>query len=115
MAWHALPVRGQLGQVELQDLVARLGRNIRRARLRAGLSQEHVAFVAGLTARSFGALERGSARNPTLATVFAVAKTLGLDVHDLTRPVRAAAKEPKSLPRGRRPGVASRVSGPPPR
>ena len=89
------------------NLVERLGRNIRRARLRAELSQEHVAFTAGLTARSFGDLERGTSRNPTLSTILAVATTLGLDVHDLTRPVREA-KEPKPLGRGRRPGVHGR-------
>jgi transcriptional regulator with XRE-family HTH domain len=95
--------------VQLHDLVARLGRNIRRARLRAALSQEHVAYKAGLTARSFGALERGESRNPTLSTILAVATTLGLDVHDLTRPVREG-KEPKPLGRGRRPGVHGRKS-----
>ena len=45
-----------------------LGRAVREARARRGMSQEGLAFVTGLHRNQVGALERGET-NPTFATL----------------------------------------------
>lgn len=58
------------------DLLA-LGRGIRRCRERAGLSQEELAGRAGLHRNYVGLVERGE-RNPTIRTIFRLARTLNV-------------------------------------
>ena len=54
------------------------GTRLRRARERAGLSQEELAGRAGLSPNAVGALERGEHRHPYPATLRALAAALGL-------------------------------------
>jgi transcriptional regulator with XRE-family HTH domain len=73
--------------------------------VRLQLSQERAAEAAGLLVRSYQLLEaRNSSRgfNPTIKTLRAVARGLGLDVGDLTREAstdevaRLAVNQPNS-------------------
>lgn len=61
------------------DLVARLGRNVRILRKAAGLSQEELAFRAGLKRSYLSDLERG-VRNPSVRAVERLADAL--QVHE---------------------------------
>lgn len=58
------------------------GRNVRKARLAKGWSQEHLAFEAGLQRSYISELETGK-RNPTLDVVEAIARVLEVKVADL--------------------------------
>lgn len=58
-----------------------LGIHLRRIRLQKGLSQERVAFDAGITVGTYGSIERGrhprgDAVNPTLDTLFRIFEAL---------------------------------------
>ena len=66
----------------------RLATALRRARVGAGLSQEQVAYRAGLTRYTYQKYEKGESRpghpaNPTLRTVLAISQVLGIVVEDL--------------------------------
>ena len=61
----------------------RLATALRRAREDAGLSQEQVAYRAGLTRYTYQKYEKGESRpgrpaNPTLRTVLAISQVLGI-------------------------------------
>ena len=64
-----------------------LGENIRRERLRAGLSQEKLGFATHLDRTYVGGIERGE-RNCTILKVCLIAKALDLDPATLLRGVR---------------------------
>jgi transcriptional regulator with XRE-family HTH domain len=90
--------------VDFGRFIRRLGRNVRRARWRTGLTQEGAASAAGLTVRVLAELERGHG-NPTSRTLFSIAETLRTTVADLTAtgkedPLPEAIEAPK---RGRKP------------
>lgn len=57
------------------DVVAVMGRNVRRLREDAGWSQEQLAFEAGMKRSYVSDLERGT-RNPTVAALGRLAKAL---------------------------------------
>jgi transcriptional regulator with XRE-family HTH domain len=56
---------------------AAFGRAIRELREERGISQEAFALRCGVDRSHYGGMERGE-RNPSLATVFKVADTLGV-------------------------------------
>ena len=64
------------------DLNVRLGRNLRRLRMAAGLSQEALADKCDLHRTYIGAVER-SERNVTLKTIGKIAVALNVDPLDL--------------------------------
>lgn len=68
--------------MEAVDLNTRLGRNLRRLRRAAGLSQEEFAERCDLHRTYIGAVERGE-RNLTLRTPARVAAALEVDPLDL--------------------------------
>lgn len=68
------------------DLVVTLGRNIRRLRESAGLSQEELAFNAGMKRGYLSDMERG-VRNPTVRAVGRVAAALNVHATELLRDV----------------------------
>jgi len=59
-----------------------LAGRLRDARARAGLTQEQLADQAGVTTEHLQRIERGVG-NPTLATVYALADALAINVTDL--------------------------------
>lgn len=66
------------------DLVALLGRNVRRQRQARGMSQEQLALEAGMKRSYLSELERGL-RNPTVRALGRLATALGADPSDLLR------------------------------
>ena len=64
------------------DVSKRLGINLRILRTERGLSQEAFAFEVGLHRTYVSDLERG-ARNPTIAVVDKLAKSLGVTLGQL--------------------------------
>ena len=73
-----------MGKSRLTDI---FGRNLRRLRLQAGLSQEDLAHKVGVHRNFIGALERGE-RNPTLVSVERVADALGAEPSEMFREAR---------------------------
>jgi transcriptional regulator with XRE-family HTH domain len=64
------------------DVRLLVGRNVRRLRLDANLSQEDVAELMGVDRAYVSALELGS-RNPTIITLWRVAEALQVTLTDL--------------------------------
>lgn len=70
------------------NYVRELGDQVFEIRTQRGMSQENVAYAAGLTRYTYQRLERGLgtnalAANPTLATLVAVAQALDVGLEDL--------------------------------
>ena len=61
-----------------------LGRAIRQLREKRGLTQEAVAHEAGVTASTYGLIERGHS-NPTWATARDIAGALGVSIGELAK------------------------------
>jgi transcriptional regulator with XRE-family HTH domain len=66
------------------DLPKILGRNVREARHRAGLSQEQLAFEAGMKRSYVSDLERGT-RNPSVKAIARLAAALKVSPSELLR------------------------------
>ena len=64
------------------DVVAVLGKNVRRFRLEAGLSQEQLAFEADMKRSYVSDLERG-VRNPTVQALGRLAAALKVEPYRL--------------------------------
>jgi transcriptional regulator with XRE-family HTH domain len=77
--------------VESDDLKA-LGREIRRHRKQAKLSQEQLAERAGLHRNYVGYLERGE-RNSSATTLFQIARALGIGLAELVSALRVDGPE----------------------
>lgn len=75
-------------EAEWASFARRFATSLRTARHRAGLSQEDVAYRAGLTRYTYQKYEKGESRpgrpaNPTLRTLLALAQVLGVGFMDL--------------------------------
>jgi transcriptional regulator with XRE-family HTH domain len=64
------------------ELLELMGRRIREARVRRGLTQLHLAQAADLSVAYVSLIERGG-RNPPLTTVASLARALGVGLADL--------------------------------
>ena len=62
----------------------KFGEKVRELRRVRGLSQEELAFRAGIHRNYLGGIERGE-RNPALDNIVAIAKALGVDPSELLR------------------------------
>jgi transcriptional regulator with XRE-family HTH domain len=60
----------------------KIGARIRELRSQRGLSQEALAFEAGLAVNSIATLERGEA-NPSVAVLLSIARVLKVKLRDL--------------------------------
>ena len=80
------------------DIRDQVGANLRRIRLLRGLSQETLAFEAGIAPSFLSQIENGK-RSATITTLDLLAKALRIQIIELF-----AAPEivPKGLPRGKR-------------
>lgn len=61
-----------------------LGKAIRQLREKKGVTQEAVAHEAGVTAATYGLIERGQS-NPTWATLSDIADALGVSMLDIAK------------------------------
>jgi len=66
------------------DMRKLVGRNIRRLRNQAGLTQEQFAEKSGFSQQYLSDLERGL-RNPTVVTLYELAQALGVSHTELVR------------------------------
>ena len=86
----------------------RFGRNLRAARLAAGMTRERLSEASGVRASEIAAIERGGC-SPTLKVVGPLARALGRGVWELLAPSPArSAGPPAEPPGGRGRGVAGR-------
>jgi len=67
------------------DMRKLVGRNVRRIRLKKGLTQEQFADLSGFSQQYVSSLEHGR-RNPTIVTLYELAMALGVSHMDLVRP-----------------------------
>jgi len=67
------------------DMRALVGSNFARLRKEKGLTQEEVEAISGFSQQYLSDLERGR-RNPTIITIWELAKALGVTPTDLIAP-----------------------------
>lgn len=70
------------------DMRALVGRNVKRIRERKGLTQERFAELSGFSQQYISGLENGR-RNPSIVTLYELAKALGVSHMDLVRPAKS--------------------------
>ena len=73
------------------DMRALVGRNVRRARERAKMTQEQFADKSGFSQQYISDLERGR-RNPTIVTLYELAQALGVTHVDLVKPDQSRSR-----------------------
>jgi len=78
--------------------------NLRRIRVKRGLSQEGLAYDSGVDRSYVGGLERQE-ENPTVDVLDRLARTLGVSISEFFRIPRKNAVPPKPLRSGRRPAL----------
>ena len=66
------------------DMRKLVGENVRHFRTKKGLSQEQFADMCGFSQQYLSGLEQGK-RNPTVVTVYELAKALGVSHVDLLK------------------------------
>jgi transcriptional regulator with XRE-family HTH domain len=66
----------------MSNIKGRFGKRVRELRLAHGLSQEELAFRAGVHRTYLGGIERGE-RNPALKNIAAIAKALDVTLPEL--------------------------------
>jgi len=74
------------------DMRKLVGRNFARIRREKGLTQEQIEERSGFSQQYLSGLEQGQ-RNPTVVTVYELARALGVDHLDLLASDKAAASE----------------------
>jgi transcriptional regulator with XRE-family HTH domain len=72
------------------DMRRLVGRNVRKAREAAGLTQEGLAERSGFTQQYLSGLETGK-RNPTVVSLYELAKALGVSHVELVTPDEEAS------------------------
>jgi transcriptional regulator with XRE-family HTH domain len=75
--------------------------NLRRIRVKRGVSQERLAFDAEVDRSYVGGVERQE-QNPTVDLLDRLAKTLEVPISELFKQPRVGEGRPKPLPRGRK-------------
>jgi len=68
----------------MKTIRKKFGEKIRELRRAKSLSQEELAFRAGVHRNYLGGIERGE-RNPALDNIAAIAKALDVDISELLR------------------------------
>lgn len=84
------------------DAQALVARNLRRLRVRKGLSQEALAVDASIDRTYVSRLERGL-ENPTVAVLERIATALDANIEEFFVIPTAGEPTPQPLPKGRRP------------
>ena len=70
---------------ELAELKTTIGKRIQQRREESGMTQESLAFEAGLTPSYLSQVEAGK-RNPSIAVLFRLCSALDLHVSELFKP-----------------------------
>lgn len=83
------------------EIRARIGWNLRQLRVRRGLSQDELAYSAGVERAYVGHLERGT-KNPTVETLEKLTTVLGCDISELFSIPPAGSRLPHPLKPGRK-------------
>lgn len=73
------------------DMRTLVGQNVKRIRLRMGLTQEQFAVKSGFSQQYLSTLERGR-RNPSIVTLYELASALGVSHMELVRPQKKKRK-----------------------
>jgi transcriptional regulator with XRE-family HTH domain len=66
-----------------EDVRRLVGHNVKRLRTRVGISQAKLAELMGIDRAYVSGLEKGE-RNPTIITLWHIAKALGVKLQELT-------------------------------
>jgi len=74
------------------DMRKLVGQNVRRIRQEKGLTQEQFSLVSGFSQQYISGLETGH-RNPTVVTVYELAKALGVSHLDLLQSSSARSRQ----------------------
>jgi len=85
------------------DAQALVARNLRRLRVRKGLSQEALAVDAAIDRTYVSRLERGL-ENPTVAVLERIATALNARIEEFFVIPAEGEPPPQPLPKGRKPG-----------
>jgi transcriptional regulator with XRE-family HTH domain len=88
----------------------RVAWNIRRLRVAKGVSQEDLAYEAGIDRAYFGRVER-ALENPTLDLLDKIAGALTVDLSALLLAPKSGEAPPKALKAGRRPAQRAKRLG----
>jgi transcriptional regulator with XRE-family HTH domain len=73
------------------DMRVLVGENVRKVRLKRGLTQERFAEKSGFSQQYLSSLENGR-RNPSIVTVYELATALGVSHLDLLRPIKGCKR-----------------------
>ena len=66
------------------DMRKLVGRNVKRVREKAGLTQERLSEISGFSQQYISGLEQGR-RNPTIVTLYELSQALGVPHIELMR------------------------------
>ena len=69
------------------DMRVLVGENVRRVRLKRGLTQERFAEKSGFSQQYLSSLENGR-RNPSIVTIYELATALGVSHLELLKPTK---------------------------
>jgi len=73
-----------------------VGQNVKRIRTAKGLTQEQFSDISGFSQQYLSGLETGH-RNPTVVTLYELAKALGVSHMDLVQPASLRRKNKPEL------------------
>ena len=65
--------------INIDDVDKKVGMNIRIERIKKGISQEGLAYMAGLARSTMGIVERGE-QSPSVQTLAKIANALNIDI-----------------------------------
>jgi len=68
--------------MRIEETLKKIGTNVKKARLKMGLTQEQLGEKSGLDSRHIGFIERGEI-NSTIKTICKIANGLGRSVNSL--------------------------------
>lgn len=68
--------------IEATSISKKIGKRIKKARVGRGMTQEQLAFEAGLNRAYIGYIERGE-RNPSTETLSRIAKALKVNLREI--------------------------------
>jgi transcriptional regulator with XRE-family HTH domain len=72
--------------MKIEEVLKKIGANVKKARLKMGLTQEALGEKCGLDSRHIGFIERGEI-NSTVKTFCKISKGLGCSIQTLFRSV----------------------------